>query len=110
AAVSGFIDRHRADICASVQSAIVDVLVHRLVAEVQATGILTVALAGGVSANAHLRAEVQRVGQQDGWEIYIPPFAYCTDNAAMVGAAARMLYPPGDPSPWSLGSDPRLPF
>ena len=107
---SGFIDRHRADICASVQSAIVDVLVQRLVGEVQATGIRTVALAGGVSANAQLRAEVLRLGQEDGWEVHIPPLAYCTDNAAMVGAAARMLYPPADPSPWSLGSDPRLPF
>lgn len=110
AADDHFIERHRADLCASVQAAIVDVLADRLFREVDATGIRSVALAGGVSANAALRDRVVQLGAARGVQVHIPPLGYCTDNAAMVGAAARMHYPPSDPSPWGVGPDPRLPF
>lgn len=105
-----FIERHRSDVCASVQAALVDVLVDRVVREVETSGIQVIALAGGVSANTALRERMLQLGALHGWQVHIPPMSYCTDNAAMVGAAARMVYPPENPSPWGLGPDPRMPF
>jgi len=105
-----FIERHRSDVCASVQAALVDVLTDRLERHARESGIRTVALAGGVSANTALRNRLLERGAALGWQVHIPPLSYCTDNAAMVGAAARMAYPPREASPWGLGPDPRLPF
>ena len=51
------------------------------------TGIVEIAIAGGVSANSGLRKALEKMAQSDGWKIYIPPLRYCTDNAAMVGMA-----------------------
>ena len=110
AADAQFIERHQADVCASVQAALVDVLADRLERQAAESGIRTVALAGGVSANTALRNRILERGAELGWDVHIPPLSYCTDNAAMVGAAARMAYPPADAAPWSLGPDPRLSF
>jgi N6-L-threonylcarbamoyladenine synthase len=93
-----------------VQAVLVDVLVDRVVREVETSGIQVIALAGGVSANTALRERMLQLGALHGWQVHIPPMSYCTDNAAMVGAAARMVYPPENPSPWGLGPDPRMPF
>jgi N6-L-threonylcarbamoyladenine synthase len=56
---------------------------------VNETGIKRVALAGGVSANSGLRKALQETGAAEGWETFIPPFAYCTDNAAMIAMAGH---------------------
>jgi N6-L-threonylcarbamoyladenine synthase len=77
-----------ADIAASFQAAVVDVLCAKTLRAADELGVDTVALAGGVSANSSLRAELRRRGEALGMRVLVPPLAYCTDNAAMIAAAA----------------------
>ena len=79
-----FIAANISDICASVQHTIIEILLRKLVAASRQTGIRSVCLAGGVSANIGLRTALQQYGQQHGWAYFIPSFEYCTDNAAMI--------------------------
>lgn len=76
-----------ADMAASVQSAIVDVLISRLSFAVQQLQPKSIALVGGVSANKALRDRASSLGGQFGVQVIIPPFSLCTDNAAMIGLA-----------------------
>jgi N6-L-threonylcarbamoyladenine synthase len=87
-----FIANNMADICASVQSRIVSVLMNKLVKAAAQTGITTIALAGGVAANSGLRQALEATGQKLGWQTFIPAMAYCTDNAAMIGIAGYYKY------------------
>ena len=77
-----------ADIAASFQSAVSDVLVHKTVAAAQVYGARQLCICGGVSANAHLRTMAEAECQRRRLALYIPPLFLCTDNAAMIGAAA----------------------
>jgi N6-L-threonylcarbamoyladenine synthase len=79
-----FIDENLADICASVQQRIVSILLNKLKKAVLQTGITQVCIAGGVSANSGLRSGLIEMGNTLGWQTFIPPFEYCTDNAAMI--------------------------
>ena len=79
-----FVKENMADICASVQHTIVKTLLQRVEEAVKQTGITQVALAGGVSANSGLRKALTELGEQKGWGVFIPPFAFTTDNAAMI--------------------------
>jgi N6-L-threonylcarbamoyladenine synthase len=79
-----FISRHRNDICASIQQAIVESLTKKLVQASKETGINEIAIAGGVSANSCLRETVYKLGVQKNWNVYIPEIPYATDNAAMI--------------------------
>ena len=79
-----FIDENLANICASIQQRIVSILLNKLVKASTETGIKNVCIAGGVSANSELRKQLQATGEKRGWKTYIPPFEYCTDNAAMI--------------------------
>ena len=81
-----FVERRKADICASVQAAILDMLMGPLQKAVEETGISEVAIAGGVSANSGLRQRLAEASENKGWTVHIPPMAYCTDNAAMIAA------------------------
>lgn len=90
-----FIQENLNDICASVQSRIVSILMKKLKQAAEQTGIQEVAIAGGVSANSALRAALQEEGEQLGWKTYIPAFQYCTDNAAMIGMAGYFKYQKG---------------
>ena len=83
---SNFVQKRQADICASVQAAILDMLMAPLCQAVEDTGITEVAIAGGVSANSGLRARLGQMQVERGWEVHIPPMDYCTDNAAMIAA------------------------
>ncbi|NBC08396.1 MAG: tRNA (adenosine(37)-N6)-threonylcarbamoyltransferase complex transferase subunit TsaD [Bacteroidetes bacterium] len=87
-----FISEHLHDICASVQDRIVSILLKRLRKATRKTGIKTVAIAGGVSANSALRAGLEKMGQKESWKTYIPKFEYCTDNAAMIAVAGYFKY------------------
>lgn len=87
-----FIQENLADLCASVQDRIVSILMNKLQQAVEQTGIMEVALAGGVSANSGLRQALQHAGIQQGWNTYIPRFEYCTDNAAMIGITGYYKY------------------
>ncbi len=84
------------DICASIQSKIVGMLISRLKKATTQTGIKEIAIAGGVSANSGLRNALIRTGEQLGWRTYIPDFQYCTDNAGMIAMAAHFRYVRGN--------------
>lgn len=82
-----FVEKNREDLCASLQATIVKILMHKLLKATQETGICRVALAGGVSANSGMRSAFEAYRDKYGWEIFIPKFAFTTDNAAMVAMA-----------------------
>jgi N6-L-threonylcarbamoyladenine synthase len=84
----GFIEQNLEDLCASVQFAIINILIKKLKKAVQQTGIKNICIAGGVSANSGLRLALQETGAKQGWKTYIPAFEYCTDNAAMIAITA----------------------
>lgn len=86
---------HTPDLCASFQQAVVDVLVEKTVRAARETGCPAVSLAGGVSANSLLRAQLKEQGEGEGLRVHIPPFEYCTDNAAMIASAGyyRLMTP-----------------
>lgn len=96
AAQPNFIAENTADICASVQAAIVTILLKKLRKAARQTGIREIAIAGGVSANSGLRQGLETMGQQEGWTTYVPRFEYCTDNAAMIGVTAYYKFLQGN--------------
>lgn len=79
-----FIKDNLADLCASIQHRIVDILLKKLKMAALETGIREVCLSGGVSANRGLRKAFSALGERQGWKTYVPRFEYCTDNAAMI--------------------------
>ena len=91
-----FIEKHKADLCASIQKTIVGFLLKKTERAALDNKIKQIAIAGGVSANSYLRSELQRICQKHHWQAFIPPFQFCTDNAAMVGIAAYFKYRKGD--------------
>lgn len=94
-----------ADLAAAYQEAIVEPLVEKTVRAARATGATMVMLAGGVAANALLR---ERLGQAVDLPVRYPPLSLCTDNAAMIGAAASYRLPTGRQSDWTLDVRPNL--
>lgn len=91
-----FIQNRLPDICASVQHRIVTILLHKLGRAAQQYNIHEVAIAGGVSANSALRRELKEYGAKNNWNLFIPAFEYCTDNAAMIAMAAYYKFMAGD--------------
>lgn len=87
-----FISENLPDICASIQQRIISILLDKLEQAVIQTGIQTVCLAGGVSANKGLRKEFLSIASQKGWQAHIPAFEYCTDNAGMIAITAYYKY------------------
>ena len=83
-----FANRNLHDICASLQQHLVNMLLDRVEEASFKTGIKEIAIAGGVSANSGLRSELKKRGQEMNWNVYIPAFEYCTDNAGMIAMAA----------------------
>jgi N6-L-threonylcarbamoyladenine synthase len=87
-----------ADLCASFQEAVVDVLVMKTMAAAEQNGLERVVVSGGVACNSRLRDKMRRAGERDGVEVFIAPADLCTDNAAMLGAVAEFYLqqqPPG---------------
>lgn len=89
---TGFIEDNMKDLCASIQYVIVDILIKKLVQASEKYGIREIAIAGGVSANSGLRKQFQDTGRELNWNIYIPKFEFCTDNAGMIGITAYYKY------------------
>jgi N6-L-threonylcarbamoyladenine synthase len=87
-----FIGENLADLCASIQKAIILHLMKKIIKASVQTEIKEIALAGGVSANSALRKTILEEGAKNNWLTYIPAFEYCTDNAAMVAMAAHFKY------------------
>ncbi|WP_316821717.1 tRNA (adenosine(37)-N6)-threonylcarbamoyltransferase complex transferase subunit TsaD [Pedobacter gandavensis] len=91
-----FISVHLDDICASVQYSIVHILLNKLKKAAKQYGIKQIAIAGGVSANSGLRDTLEKTALELDWNVYIPAFQYCTDNAAMIAIAGYQKYLIGD--------------
>ena len=96
------------DLCASFQNAVVDVLVSRAVAAAKEFGYDKLAIAGGVASNSALREGMRKACEREGLKLYYPSPIYCTDNAAMIGAAAYYEYINGARAGWDLNADPNL--
>ena len=90
-----FVDENLADICASIQSRIVSILINKLKKATIDHGITRISVAGGVSANSGLRNAIEKLAQENNWEFYLPAFQYCTDNAGMVAIAGFHKYHAG---------------
>ena len=110
AADPDFVKHRLHDICASFQQHLVNMLLSRLSQASKQTGIKNIAIAGGVSANAGLRKSLEVLGGQNGWTTYIPDFAYCTDNAAMVAMAAHFKFLRGAFAPHDISPLARMPI
>lgn len=93
-----FVEKHKNDLAASLQKTIVDILMQKLGKAAKDLGIKQVAVAGGVSANSALRDAFIAYGEKTGSKVFIPPFAYTTDNAAMVAMAGAYRYAAGERS------------
>lgn len=91
-----FIEKNKADLCASLQNTIVSILIDKLVKASKQTGMTEIGIAGGVSANSGLREALRKEGSRRGWNIYIPHVSYTTDNAAMIGIAGYFKYLRGE--------------
>lgn len=87
-----FIEKNKADLCASLQKTIIDILINKLKRAAKDLKITEIAVAGGVSANSGLRNALIDLGKRHRWQVHIPPFAYTTDNAAMVAQAGYFKY------------------
>ncbi len=104
-----FINKNLNDLCASIQFTIVKILVSKIKQAAQMLKIQSLALAGGVSANSHLRNEIQALSK-DGFTVHIPAFEYCTDNAAMVAISGYYKYIAGEFSSENESSLARYPL
>ncbi|MCS6968781.1 MAG: tRNA (adenosine(37)-N6)-threonylcarbamoyltransferase complex transferase subunit TsaD [Cytophagales bacterium] len=91
-----FIAENLADLCASIQYTLVDILLKKLRKAARQMKISHIAIAGGVAANSQLRKQLSQLGEQEGWQVYIPKFEYCTDNAAMIAITAYYKYLAGE--------------
>jgi N6-L-threonylcarbamoyladenine synthase len=97
-----FISKNLNDICASVQDRIVSILLNKLKKATVQTSIKEVCIAGGVSANSGLRKQFGEMGEKYKWNTYIPPFEYCTDNAAMIAMTGYYKFVAKEFSPLTI--------
>lgn len=105
-----FIENNLNHICASIQQTIVKILINKLYDASVQTGIKEIAVAGGVSANSALRKAIAEAGKKHGWNTYILPFEYCTDNAAMIAVAGYFKYKNGEFTSQNVAATARYGF
>lgn len=105
-----FITDHKADLAASIQHALVDMLMEKLIIAAGQMRTQQIAIAGGVSANSALRQKLKEKAEELGWQVYIPALAYCTDNAGMIAMAAHFLHEEGRFAGLESTPDPRYSF
>ena len=103
-----FVAKHRDDLCASIQATLISMLLQKLKDAIAQTGIKIVAVAGGVAANSGLRSQLKQLAEQEGWEVFMPQLAYCTDNAAMIAITAYYQYLVGDFCNLRVTARPRM--
>jgi N6-L-threonylcarbamoyladenine synthase len=87
-----FIQNNLNDICASYQHTLISVLREKIISAAEQTGIREIAISGGVSANSALRTAICVTGKEKGWNVFIPEFQFCTDNAAMIAITGYYKY------------------
>lgn len=102
-----FIENNLPDICASVQDRIISILLNKLKKAADETGINNICIAGGVSANSGFRNGLKAMGEKMGWNVFIPAFQYCTDNAAMIAITAHYKFIEKDFSDMSISPSAR---
>jgi len=102
-----FIKDNLNDICASIQSRIISILLNKLKKAIKETGVKDICIAGGVSANSGLRSSLIALGKENGWHTFIPAFEYCTDNAAMIAIAGYYKFLAKDFAPLSINPSAR---
>lgn len=103
-----FVQNHMDDICASVQKTIIEILLKKLVKASRDTGISHIAIAGGVSANVGLRNALESTATEENWSLYLPPFEFTTDNAAMIGIAGYYLWKDGHSADLGISAKARV--
>jgi N6-L-threonylcarbamoyladenine synthase len=103
-----FVETRKADLCASLQRTISEILIDKLVRASKLTGIKHVAIAGGVSANSSLRNALICEGEKRNWSFYLPELKYTTDNAAMIAIAGYYKYLKGEFAPQSIAPVARV--
>jgi N6-L-threonylcarbamoyladenine synthase len=101
-------DEFVADVCASFQAAVVDVLIEKTLAAARRYNVKDIAIAGGVAANSELRRRMAAAAENQGLRLYIPKFEYCTDNGAMVAMAGFLKLKEGKTSSLELTAEPSL--
>lgn len=105
-----FIEENRNDICASIQQIIIDIIMDKLKLAVVQTGINSIAIGGGVSANSGIRNTLKNTEKSLGWTTFIPKFEYTTDNAAMIGIVGYHKFLKSDFESQNIVSKPRNTF
>lgn len=103
-----FVEKNKADLCASLQKTIIDILLDKLIKATKKTGIKDVAIAGGVSANSGLREAVAEAGRRRSWRTFIPELKFTTDNAAMIAISGYYRYRQGMLSSYDIAPVARL--
>lgn len=105
-----FIKKNLEDICASIQYTIINILMDKIKKAVKQTGIKTIAIGGGVSANSGIRNTLKEAEKKYGWKVFIPKFEYTTDNAAMIAIAGYYKYQNKDFADMSITAKARIKF
>ena len=105
-----FIRHNLQDVCASIQYTLINMLLKKLKKAAEHFGIQNIAIAGGVSANSGLRAALHELAARQGWQVYIPKFEYCTDNAAMIAMTGHFKYLEGEFCDLNTSPEPRMKF
>ncbi len=88
-------EAERDRLCAALQKAIIDHLLAKARRAMRECGLVRIGIAGGVAANSGLRQRLQELGAREGWTVFVPPFRYCTDNAAMIAMGGHYLFEAG---------------
>jgi N6-L-threonylcarbamoyladenine synthase len=105
-----FIAKNKADLCASLQHTIIEILLAKVEAAARKFGVSQVAIAGGVSANSGLRQAITKLGDKHGWQVYLPQLRYTTDNAAMIAITGYYKYLAGEFSSLDIMPMARIPL
>jgi len=103
-----FIKNNLNSICASLQKVIVEILMDKLVMASKQTGIKTIVICGGVSANSKVRSKLKLNSEKYGWKIHIPKLSYTTDNAAMIAITGQLKFESKLFSNLEISANPRL--
>lgn len=105
-----FIEENKADIAASVQKTLINMLLQKLRKAAKKYRVNQIAIAGGVSANSGLRNRLTEMAKEENWDVFIPAFEYCTDNAGMIAMAGHYKFLEGEFVDQSVSALPRMKF
>ena len=105
-----FLFKNRQDLCASIQASLVTMIIEKLIQASKKYELTTIVVGGGVANNSELRRRLKQNAQHQGWHLFIPPKAYCSDNAAMIAIMADHLLKAGVPDQGALVAMPQMAF